>query len=154
VSEHCKNHLHEHLRKAVARHLNQEKKPSQVFQHIGSLKGHGCSPRSSAGADNDDIGPEKVEVGIRAALIDSFLSIDKELFKKGTAKEMGTTAVVALIGPSHLWVANCGEHNLGWKTTGMVMFPAHDSRSPAHTTSMIVCCTQAILEQLCLVDIV
>ena len=69
----------------------------------------GSSPGPSGGADAPQSSERAAEEGIRAALIDSFLAIDKELFKKGSAKDKGTTAVVALVGPRHLWVANCGK---------------------------------------------
>jgi hypothetical protein len=67
------------------------------------------SPGPYGGGDAPLTSEKAAEEGIRAALIDSFLAIDKELFKKGSAKDKGTTAVVALVGPRHLWVANCGK---------------------------------------------
>lgn len=37
------------------------------------------------------------------------MQVDAELAQSRTAHEVGSTAVVALLGATHLWVANCGE---------------------------------------------
>ena len=111
VAEHCSKRLHEHLRKAVGVQMKHERKFSKDGSEASEAKkesGSGSLPLPSA--DGPSAQPAKAaEEGIRAALIDSFINVDKELFKKGSAKDKGTTAVVALVGPMHLWVANCGE---------------------------------------------
>ena len=117
MSKHCSKYLHEHLHKAVNNQLTADEK--RTCQMGGSSRESVEISQSPAGpsvevVDNVvDAKPERVEAGIRAALIESFLNIDNELFNKGSANETGTTAVVALLGKNHLWVANCGEQLIG-----------------------------------------
>ena len=99
MSEHCSKKLHEHLRKAVGSQIHLEQKTKGRVRRLSSDTPP--SPPSLNGALPME--------GIQAALVEAFLSIDKELFKKGSAKDKGTTAVVALLGNNHIWVANCGE---------------------------------------------
>lgn len=88
VAKHCADNLHEELRTVLA----QNAKP--------------------AGADSSTA-PETSDVfippGIEAALTSAFIHVDEQLAKDKTAHEVGTTAVVALLTSTHLWVANCGD---------------------------------------------
>lgn len=103
VSEHCSKKLHDYLRKAVTSQLHLEQKTKGRGRRLSSDTPP--SPPSLVGALPME--------GVQAALVEAFLSIDKELLKKGSAKDKGTTAVVALLGQNHIWVANCGEGELG-----------------------------------------
>lgn len=52
---------------------------------------------------------------LEAALHSAFLTTDQEFSEEcSSAALVGSTAVVALVGRTHLWVANCGE----WRPSG------------------------------------
>ncbi|KAG1665483.1 hypothetical protein FOA52_007615 [Chlamydomonas sp. UWO 241] len=66
-----------------------------------------AAARGAAGEDGG-LQVEEHEL-IQAALVQAFLEVDRELLAKQAATEMGTTAIVALLGARHVWVANVGD---------------------------------------------
>ena len=110
MSEHCREKLHEHLRKAVASQLLLEQETKAGGQRPSSDTTSLPPPPSLADAVQAAHGAGALPTeGVPAALVEAFLSIDKELLEEGSASCVGTTAVVALLGRDQLWVANCGE---------------------------------------------
>jgi serine/threonine protein phosphatase PrpC len=94
----------------LARHPHGHSHRHDQQQH------HGSSHSSSTQ-------PEPGTCKLEAALHSAFLSMDHELSLAGNQMAlMGSTAVVALVGRTHIWVANAGErhHTLaGCKDWGM-----------------------------------
>ncbi len=93
--------------------LEQSLSPSctkkSVFNHIKSAGAwgsfdspsastHSCSPKDSC--------PPNF---ISEALRESFIATDQELMGTEAGEWVGTTAVVAVLGRRHIWVAHCGE---------------------------------------------
>jgi hypothetical protein len=64
---------------------------------------------------------------LEAALHSAFLTTDQEFSEEcSSAALVGSTAVVALVGRTHLWVANCGE----WRVRLQLHAPAGLPASP------------------------
>lgn len=95
VAKHCADNLHEELRSVLT---NQNARPTPE-------EGVASEPAPSSPPPVVAIDPP----GIEAALTSAFIHVDEQLAKDKTAHEVGTTAVVALLTSSHLWVANCGD---------------------------------------------
>ncbi|MEW5310300.1 MAG: hypothetical protein WDW38_002112 [Sanguina aurantia] len=51
----------------------------------------------------------KEGVLLESSLLGAFAMVDNELHASRRARDVGSTAVVALLGPRHVWVANCGD---------------------------------------------
>lgn len=86
VAQHCSETMLQHLQKNLRR-------AAEEGACAGSL--HMSPP-----------GPEQQAV-VTAALKQSFQDCDEALTEEASA-EGGSTAVCAIVGPTHLWVASCG----------------------------------------------
>eukprot|EP00955_Chlamydomonas_euryale_P069564 360488-Chlamydomonas_euryale.AAC.17 len=125
VAEHCSKHLHEQLQRIVGLHADERKRQDNailssqevILEHQPSEPAAGASgaaeatepgskPKEVQGPEQE---PEPEPELIQMALTQAFLATDKELEQKQGATDMGTTAVVSLLGRRHLWVANAGD---------------------------------------------
>jgi serine/threonine protein phosphatase PrpC len=105
VSDHCSKKLHEHLKRCLASRMGTQSLAQSSRNRMFSIDEPPIETNSMTGLRL----PQSVEEDhISSALTETFLLIDKDLFKKGQAKEKGTTAVVVLVGQNHIWVSNCG----------------------------------------------
>ncbi len=118
VSDYCSKKLHENLRQAIGSQLvppqlrklsNLQAGKKEVSDAGSSIEAADAASQQGSAAPLPAVHPDPDD-RVRAALIDAFLQVDRELLKKGQAKEKGTTAVVVLLGKQHIWVGNCGEH--------------------------------------------
>mmetsp|Transcript_3614 Transcript_3614/g.7828 ORF Transcript_3614/g.7828 Transcript_3614/m.7828 type:complete len:582 (-) Transcript_3614:984-2729(-) len=80
---------------------------------VGAAAGATAGAATAAGAGATAMAraataAELEEEQVQHALIKAFLQVDREL-EDVTANQQGSTAVVALVGRHHIWVANCGD---------------------------------------------
>ena len=64
--------------------------------------------QSGASATGAGAGAPFTAAAFEAAFTDAFVRVDEELAKATDAAQVGTTAVVALVGDRQLYVGNCG----------------------------------------------
>ncbi len=106
VAEHCRDRLHMHFAAALS-HQRSQQGPAG-----GEGPGEGASPsaslleRFSAGSSSaSSHAPSHVSEALRMA----FNKIDQELAGTEAGEYVGATAVVAVVGRHHIWIAHCGE---------------------------------------------
>ncbi|GAX78076.1 hypothetical protein CEUSTIGMA_g5518.t1 [Chlamydomonas eustigma] len=101
VSDHCSKKLHEHLKRCIESRMGTQRSKSKM----STKEEHPIDTTSAS----DLRLSQSEDDHVSSALTETFLLVDKDLYKKGQAIDKGTTAVVVLAGQSHIWVSNCGD---------------------------------------------
>lgn len=122
VSSHCARNMPVHVRTALLRQLHSSSdSPTSMDCEVPAAQLSSCQQlqqqlpgrdvastpaaiSASAAAAAACLSPDAVQLALSRAFVDCDASIPEE-----PASEGGSTAVCALVGPHHVWVANCGK---------------------------------------------
>lgn len=126
VAEHCRDKLHRHFACQLSLHrlglssstINGQQKQQPCSPEKASpdaaaalMGSNSDSPATLSALQNLTLAPEMAyhpEI-VSEALRASFHKTDQELAGTDEGDYVGATAVVAVVGSNHIWVAHCGE---------------------------------------------
>lgn len=109
VADHCREMLHKHFAASLSacRSSACGEQARQANPGQGSMTDSTSASNNSATSSNLDIHPYTSST-VTAALRSAFLATDNDLLGTDAGEFVGATAVVAVVGISHIWVAHCG----------------------------------------------